>query len=153
MKTIIIFLLITSSAFSQSWVMKVSKSNGEQVTFPVQDIRKITFDSLWVGVREQQLMQNVLKKFALLQNYPNPFNPKTTIRYEIPRSGSVSLIVYDVLGKEIATLINSEAMEIGEHEVQFDANNLSSGVYFYRLDVAQNGISRYTQTKKLLLMK
>ena len=152
MKTIIIFLLITSSALSQSWVMKVSKKNGPDATFSIQDIRKITFDPM-TDVREQQLMQNVLKKFALLQNYPNPFNPKTTIRYEVPRSGSVSLIVYDVLGKEIATLINSEAMEIGEHETQFDASNYPGGVYFYRLQVSENGKQIFSETKKLVLMK
>ena len=144
--------LITTTAFSQSWVMKVSKSTGEQVTFPVQDIRKITFDGA-VGVKDQQLMQNVLKKFALLQNYPNPFNPKTTIKYAVPQSGSVSLVVYDVLGKEIATLLSNEQMEIGEHEVQFDASQFPSGVYFYRLSVTQNGNVLYNETKKLVLMK
>ncbi|MBS4027807.1 MAG: T9SS type A sorting domain-containing protein [Ignavibacteriales bacterium] len=152
MKKLFFILFLTSTAFSQSWVMKVSKSNGEQVTFPVQDIRKITFDGT-VGVREQQLMQNVLKKFALLQNYPNPFNPTTTIKYAVPQSGFVSLVVYDVLGKEVATLLKNEQMEIGEHEIQFDASGLTSGVYFYRLTVSQDGILRYTATNKLLLMK
>ena len=149
MKKLFFILLITTTAFSQSWVMRVSKSNGEQVTFTVDDIRKITFDGT-VGVREQQLMQNVLKKFALLQNYPNPFNPKTTIKYAVPQSGSVSLVVYDVLGKEIATLLSNEQMEFGEHETQFNASNFPSGVYFYRLNVNDGA---FTAMKKMMLLK
>ncbi len=88
--------------------------------------------------------------FTLYQNYPNPFNPSTMFNFELPISSVVSLKVFDILGMEVATLLNNEQLEEGEHEVQFDANGLTSGVYFYRISV-NNG--EFTQVKKLMLMK
>ncbi|MBM4166181.1 MAG: T9SS type A sorting domain-containing protein [Ignavibacteria bacterium] len=91
---------------------------------------------------------------SLEQNYPNPFNPTTTIRFEIPVGAihelplQTTLKVYDVLGREVATLLNNEPMEEGEHEVQFDANGLTSGVYFYRLQT-----ENIVQTRKMILLK
>jgi len=90
---------------------------------------------------------NQPKSFTLEQNYPNPFNPSTTINYEIPTSGIVSLKVYDVLGKEIATLVNEEK-PAGIYEVNFNAVNLPAGVYFYRLQTGD-----FVQTKKMILLK
>jgi hypothetical protein len=86
-------------------------------------------------------------EFRLEQNYPNPFNPSTVIGYQLPASGFVSLKVFDVLGKEVGTLVN-ERQSAGDHSVQFNAFNLPAGVYFSRLEV---GISH--DTKKLLLIK
>jgi hypothetical protein len=74
-------------------------------------------------------------EYALHQNYPNPFNPSTTIKYELPRSSMVRLIVYDMLGREVSVLVN-ERRDPGFHEVKFDAAGLASGVYFYRLTAA-----------------
>ncbi len=91
--------------------------------------------------------------FSLEQNYPNPFNPITMIHYSLPTEGIVTLKIYDVLGQEVATLLNNASMEQGEHELRFDANGFSSGVYFYRIDVSQNGIPHYMATKKLMLVK
>ena len=85
--------------------------------------------------------------FKLEQNYPNPFNPSSTIRFQIPSSGFVLLVVHDVLGTEVATLI-SEQMEAGTYTKQFDANNLTSGVYFYQLR-----FNNFTDTKKFVLIK
>jgi len=73
--------------------------------------------------------------FALSQNYPNPFNPVTTIRYDLPQNDYVRLAVYDILGREVALLVNSE-VAAGVHAAHFDATNLGSGVYIYRLDAA-----------------
>ncbi len=87
------------------------------------------------------------KAFALLQNYPNPFNPTTLIRYRLPKNSAVTLEVYDVLGRLVRTLVN-ERQTFGEHSVTFDAANLPSGVYFYRILAGA-----YTDTKKLLLLK
>lgn len=93
-------------------------------------------------------------KFSLDQNYPNPFNPSTTIKYTIPNvplsgvEGSrVQLKAYDILGKEVATLINNYK-EAGNYEVEFDASQLASGVYFYQLKVGS-----FSETKKMLLLK
>lgn len=85
--------------------------------------------------------------FALDQNYPNPFNPSTTIRFSIPKQSNVSLKVYDVIGKEVAELVNSEKAA-GSYEVDFNAQNLSSGIYFYTLKAGN-----LTQSKKMLLIK
>jgi len=85
--------------------------------------------------------------FSLFQNYPNPFNPSTVIRWQLPVRNHVLLIVYDVLGNEITTLVNEEK-QAGDFEVEFDANKLPSGVYYYRL-IAGN----FVQTRKMLLLK
>ena len=85
--------------------------------------------------------------FTLEQNYPNPFNPSTKIKYQIPVSGFVSLQVYDVLGKEIATLVQEEK-NAGSYEVEFNASKLSSGVYIYNLRSGE-----CSQTNKMVLMK
>ncbi len=87
------------------------------------------------------------QKFSLSQNYPNPFNPTTVISYQIPMNGHVSLKVYDAIGREVATLVNELEGE-GNYSVPFDASNLSSGIYFARL---QSGDK--VQLKKMLLMK
>ncbi|MFO7526017.1 MAG: T9SS type A sorting domain-containing protein [Ignavibacteriaceae bacterium] len=85
--------------------------------------------------------------YNLAQNYPNPFNPVTTIKYSIPETGNVSLKVYDILGNEVASLVNEEKAP-GVYSVTFDALKLSSGVYFYKI---QSG--SYVETKKMLLLK
>jgi hypothetical protein len=92
--------------------------------------------------------KTVPSAFALRQNYPNPFNPTTTITYELSVRGSVSLKVYDALGREIATLVNRE-QAAGTYAVPFNAVHLPSGVYFYRLQVS----GMYTESKKLILLK
>ena len=86
--------------------------------------------------------------FELLQNYPNPFNPTTAISFQLSAVSNVTLKVYDVLGREVATLLKNETMDDGEHEIQFDAANLSSGLYFYKLST-----ETFTATKKMVLMK
>ncbi|HEX3072658.1 MAG TPA: T9SS type A sorting domain-containing protein, partial [Ignavibacteriales bacterium] len=85
--------------------------------------------------------------FSLAQNYPNPFNPETKISFSLPQSGKTMLKVYDMLGREVAELINGE-MEKGPHSVSFNGRNLSSGVYIYRL---QSG--SFTESKKMMLLK
>ena len=87
------------------------------------------------------------KNFILSQNYPNPFNPTTTINYSAPKSGFVSIKVYDVLGREVATLIN-ENKPAGNYSIQFNSGNLVSEVYFYRMQAGD-----FIQTKKLILLK
>jgi len=93
--------------------------------------------------------------FALNQNYPNPFNPSTTIRYQVPEHSRVTLKVYDLVGLEVATLVNSEIAP-GFYSVQFDARNLSSGTYFYRLEATPlggSGRTPFVSTVKLVVLK
>lgn len=98
--------------------------------------------------------EKVVSAFELAQNYPNPFNPTTTIRFSVPNVGDeyirplqTKLIVFDILGKEVATMINQK-LQPGNHEVQFDAASLSSGIYFYQIIT-----DSFIDTKKMVLIK
>ncbi len=91
--------------------------------------------------------EGVIKTYALEQNYPNPFNPTTTINYQIPKDGFVTLKIYDVLGREVAVLVN-ENKSTGRYNINFNASNLASGVYMYQIKV-----NDFVSTKKLLLLK
>ena len=84
---------------------------------------------------------------ALFSNYPNPFNPSTTIRFSIPEATNVKVSVFDALGREITTLVNEE-MNPGNYNVDFNASNLSSGIYLYRIET-----SNFVQVKKMILIK
>lgn len=86
-------------------------------------------------------------RFALSQNYPNPFNPATKISYQLPESGNVRLTVFDISGKQVATLINAQ-QNAGYYDINFDGSALSSGVYFYKLEAGN-----FVETKKMLLVK
>jgi hypothetical protein len=83
----------------------------------------------------------------LSQNYPNPFNPTTVIKYQIPKQSFVTIKIYDVLGSEVATLVNEEK-PIGNFELMWNAENLASGIYFYRLQAGD-----FIETKKMILLK
>jgi hypothetical protein len=96
---------------------------------------------------EDDLSALELSSFVLYQNYPNPFNQSTKIKYQVARSGNVTLKVYDILGREVATIVNEEKKP-GVYEVEFNGSALSSGVYFYKLNAGD-----FTQIKKLLLLK
>ena len=97
---------------------------------------------------EIKITENVLPTgFVLEDNYPNPFNPTTKISFSLPQKSQVKLKVFDVLGREIQILADG-VYDAGKYEVEFNATNLPSGVYFYNLTTGSNSI-----TKKMLLMK
>jgi hypothetical protein len=106
-------------------------------------INDVEFGQL-VSVSE---VNQAVNSFNLYQNYPNPFNPSTVISYRLPVTSNVTLKVYDVLGNEIATLVDEEK-PAGEYEVEFVASRLPSGIYFYQLKVGS-----FLQTKKMMLLK
>ena len=114
--------------------------------------------STWAGLWEGEIWgtnvtiidpadNNSPNGFALSQNYPNPFNPSTTINYSIPASSFVTLKVYDVLGNEVAKLVNDQKLA-GSYQIMFNAVNLPSGIYFYRLQAGS-----FIETKKMILLK
>jgi len=161
------------SSFLQSWplnenlritntAMKTAAMGG----FPLGDLYRWAAKSAYISWKAQEATESnqiqswlnngftsveaqpgVPVSFDLSQNYPNPFNPTTTIEYSIVQSGSVSLKVYDLLGREVATLFNGD-QKVGRHTVEFDGSRLASGIYFYKLQSGANSI-----TKKLVLMK
>ena len=106
----------------------------------------VTFGGCYSPLGIQQI-SSIIKDFSLGQNYPNPFNPITKINFSTPISGYVLLIVYDILGKEVKTLVN-EALTAGEYEVDFEATGLTSGMYYYTL---RAGV--YIAVKKMMFIK
>jgi len=122
----------------------------------VDPLRKDTLSFLVIGRTGPLLRKSVVLSYTtpttydLDQNYPNPFNPSTTINYQLPYSSRVSLIVYDLLGRQVKTLVD-EMREAGYHQAVFDASGLASGVYIYRLQATGNGT--YHQVKRMLLLK
>ncbi|MCH7965757.1 MAG: T9SS type A sorting domain-containing protein [Bacteroidetes bacterium] len=132
---------------------------GKEVSAFVQQFYQSNFDDNILPVEEENSL--IVDEFKLFQNYPNPFNPSTKIKFTIPtsplnpspyqgegqRERFITLIVYDVLGNEIAILVNEEK-PTGSYEVEFNASSLPSGVYFYQLRSGD-----FTQSKKMILLK
>jgi hypothetical protein len=106
----------------------------------------------YIGIKN--INEEIPKSFFLEQNYPNPFNPVTSIKFALPKASMVKLVIYDLLGKEVAALVN-EMRQPGIYNEMFDASNLASGVYFYKIDVRQAGSSTgdFTDVKKMVLIK
>jgi hypothetical protein len=121
----------------------------------VWNIRKFSQPGFTPVEVEKEII--IPSKFILYQNYPNPFNPSTTIRYAIPQTSFVSIKIYDILGRQVATLVDEEK-PAGSYEVEFsavggsasggDAKNLSSGVYFYKVQAGE-----YVNAKKMILLR
>ena len=122
----------------------VSDGSVQEDGIYIDDINLIVFEE--ATTNEEDLAVGV-STYSLEQNYPNPFNPATKIEYKIQEAGLVLLRVYNVLGKEVATLVNEEKA-IGNHNVTFDAGNLPSGIYFYTIKAG-----KFTNTKKMILLK
>ncbi len=106
-------------------------------------------DTGTVSVNENNV---VISNYALLQNFPNPFNPTTTIKYSIPESGEVTIKVYDVLGRKVKTLVDGFKQN-GNYEVTFNANDLSSGIYIYRIIASNKGRILFTDSKQMILLR
>ena len=109
-------------------------------THPLEDV-------VTGGLAVEEISNEVPSVYSLKQNYPNPFNPTTNIQFAIPKAGFVTMKVYNLLGQEVSTLVD-EYKNAGTYKVDFNASNLSSGVYFYKIDAGN-----YTNVKKMILMK
>ena len=119
----------------------------------------VGLDDVWLVKLEPDITsveENfIVEDYILEQNYPNPFNPSTTIKWQQPETGFVTLKIYDVLGREITTLVDEE-LSAGIHQTIFDASSLSSGVYFYQIKAGEPSTSSgqsFIQTKKMILLK
>jgi hypothetical protein len=128
--------------------VKKPKTISEHIKIINTDIKKVFGTDKFTG---NSKTNNILPtEYNLSQNYPNPFNPVTKINYELPKDGKVKLVIYDILGREIKTLVN-ELKQAGRYTVEFNGNNYASGVYFYRIQV--EGGKSYTSVKKMVMIK
>jgi len=108
----------------------------------------LNFKSSTTGVIKENYSSGIPAKFSLEQNYPNPFNPSTVIRFDIAKATNVTLKIYNVIGQEVATLINNQQIAAGYHSVEFNASTLASGVYIYRIEAGG-----MMAAKKMILLK
>jgi hypothetical protein len=128
-----------------AWILKVyDRGTGNTGTLEAWSL-DITYGVNPIGIKP--ISSEVPKSFKLMQNYPNPFNPSTKINFALPKDAFAKIIIYDVLGREVAKIVN-ENLKRGTYAVDWDASNFSSGVYFYRLET-----DGYIETKKMVLLK
>lgn len=91
---------------------------------------------------------SIPKQFNLYQNYPNPFNPSTTIKFDLPKDANVTIKIYDIIGRVVATLVNNELKKAGSYDITWNASNYATGVYFYRIEAGS-----FVSSKKMVLLK
>ncbi len=127
------------------WILKVyDKGTGHTGTLEAWSL-DITYGVNPIGIKP--ISSEVPNSFNLIQNYPNPFNPSTKINFALPKDAFAKIIIYDILGREVATLLN-EQLKAGTYQADWNASNYSSGIYFYRLET-----DGYIETKKMVLVK
>lgn len=102
----------------------------------------------WENEKLSGIVNNIPKEFNLYQNFPNPFNPATVIKYDLPKDVKVIVKIYDLLGREVTTLVNNEFKNAGRYELNWNAGNYASGVYIYRIEAGD-----FVSTKKMILVK
>lgn len=111
-------------------------------------LKQIDYDGSYEYSDEININFNTApQEFFLEQNYPNPFDPLTMIRFQLPEQSQVTLKVFDIIGSEITCLVNNN-LEPGSYDIEFNASDLSNGIYFYRIQT-----DKYVSTKKMLLLK
>ena len=136
-----------TNGFQSMGVLHMNRLSTKQVTSVLSTFYKPYFDNLLLTTVHDGQVGNIPSKVQLLQNYPNPFNPSTSIRYALPHADHIRLKVFDVLGREVATLADG-MQNAGFHEVLWNARGMSSGIYLCRL---VSGTS--SETKRLSLVK
>jgi hypothetical protein len=134
-----------TKTLKEATVLKHPKNVNEYIKIVNEDISKVFGGEKRNTITETKFIPQT---FELYQNFPNPFNPVTKIKYDIPKTSKVKLIIYDILGREVITLINNEFKEAGRYIAEFNAGSFASGVYFYRIEMGD-----YTICKKLVLLK
>ncbi|MFW9928527.1 MAG: T9SS type A sorting domain-containing protein, partial [Candidatus Thorarchaeota archaeon] len=120
-------------------------SYGNEITFPdYKNYYYFYYSKLITSIKKDEVKNN---SFSLLQNYPNPFNPATTITYSLSKNSFVTLKIYDLLGREVTTLVNEEKHS-GNYKITWNAQNFPSGVYFYKITA-----SEFSKVNKMILLK
>lgn len=130
--------------FPSNWPVVNLLINNQKI-YLVRSDGLISFTDINVSI--QNTSTELPDRFQISQNYPNPFNPETKINFQIPKGDFVSLKVFDITGKEVATLVN-QTLQAGSYEYSFNASSLTSGVYFYTIQAGQ-----FTETKRMVLVK
>jgi len=113
----------------------------KDITIP----QEITLDNNSPGINKT--LNNIPKEYSLFQNYPNPFNPSTSIKFDIPNLSYVKLLIYDITGREIAVLVNTE-LQPGSYDYKWNASQFASGIYFYKIKAGD-----FSQVKRMILIK
>lgn len=150
--SVLVIAVLCNTANAET-MLQVHTADGGTTSIAISDIDFIDFELDSVrSVSDMQDFANVINSFKLLSNHPNPFNPTTTISYEIAQAGDVEIVIFDVMGKRIKTLI-SETQVAGSYQIQWTGESeqgvkVAGGMYFYQLSF--NGDAR---TKKMLLIK
>ncbi len=127
------------------------KNNNVQTGNYAYRLKQIDRDGAFTYSQQVEAVVAAPREFTLSQNYPNPFNPTTTINFAIAEDSRVSVKVYDIVGREVATMVDGD-VAAGYYNISFNAKDLASGVYMYRI-TAKHAQSVFVQTKRLVLMK
>jgi hypothetical protein len=129
--------------YGEAQIFEIKSDNIQEYHPVILEVNSLINNNtdLVIDISQQELI------YHLYQNYPNPFNPTTTIKYSIPKASFVVVKIYDIIGEEVATLVNAQKPS-GNYSVKFDASNLSSGIYFYRITSGN-----FMATKKLIILK
>ncbi len=144
--------VVIASGLSNPADIYVNKKT-DTIAIPNAGNSTVVFSLLNVTSTVKNADGKIPASFTLNQNYPNPFNPVTTINYDLRITGYVKLIAYDIMGREVKTLIY-EKQSPGTYQVDFDGSNLSSGVYFYKIEaIFNNGTEKFIQMKSMMLLK
>jgi len=147
----------TTELHSYSFNDDISSINASSLSYR---LKQIDYNGVYEYSDELYVDNLAPSDYVLKQNYPNPFNPSTTIKFGLPEKSNVVLTVYNSLGAEVVTLVN-EVREAGSYEIEFNANNFSSGIYYYKIEIGIPSASspqeqagqNFIETKKMILLK
>lgn len=148
---LLLLFVFVSTAWTQRPTMHIKKKDGTTTSFPIQEIRKLTFSGV-TSAGDQDRMRSAVSTFTLFQNYPNPFNPATTIEYRLEKSAEVTLSIFNVGGQCLRSFAFGH-VQAGIHQSTWDGKDeggqrVASGVYFYVLRANQQVLSN-----KMILIK
>ncbi|WP_018127040.1 BspA family leucine-rich repeat surface protein [Balneola vulgaris] len=137
-------LAITAPAYADTFFVAIQVANIDNIVA----LDTVEVHSSPMFTSSEDMVVDIPSEFDLMQNYPNPFNPTTVIRFGVPQAGEVRLEVFDLLGRKVATLLNNERRSAGWHQVTFDARNLASGIYIYRISTGN-----FVKSHRMTLIK